>query len=86
MSNQTSGIIINNDTFINSSHVVKMEKTKVSDGEYVIIIYLSVATSASPVKLTFDSEHVCNESFKKIIQDMYNYTYAIVNVNTKETK
>ena len=83
MSRQTSGIIINDDTFINSSHVVKMEKTKVSDGEYVIIIYLSVATSASPVKLTFDSEQVCNESFKKIIQEMYSYNYAIVNVNTK---
>ena len=83
MSRETSGIIINGDTFINSNHVVKMEKTKVSDGEYVINIYLSVATSASPVKLTFDSEQVCNESFKKIIQEMYGYNYAIVNVNTK---
>ena len=83
MSRETSGTIINGDIFINSSHVVKMEKTKVSDGEYVINIYLSVATSASPVKLTFDSEQVCNESFKKIIQEMYSYNYAIVNVNTK---
>lgn len=77
---KTSGIIINDDTFINSSHVVKMEKTKVSDGEHVIYIYLSVATSASPIKLTFDSEHVCNESFKKIIMEMYSTNYAIVNV------
>ena len=86
MSRQTSGIIINDDTFINSSHVVKMEKTKVSDGECVINIYLSVATSASPVKLTFDNEHVCNEAFKKIIMEMYGFNYAHVDFKTKETK
>ena len=28
MSNQTSGIIINNDIFINADHVVKVEKFK----------------------------------------------------------
>ena len=77
---KTSGIIINDDIFINANHVVKMEKSKVSDGEHVINIYLSVATSASPIKLTFDSEHVCNESFKKIIMEMYSTNYAIVNV------
>jgi hypothetical protein len=80
---KTSGIIINDDTFINSSHVVKMEKSKVSNGEHVINIYLSVDTSASPIKLTFESEQECNESFKKIILEMYSYNYAIVNVNTK---
>lgn len=83
MSRKTSGIIINDDIFINANHVVKMEKSKVSDGEHVINIYLSVATSASPIKLTFDSEQECNESFKKIIMEMYSYNYAIVNVNTK---
>ena len=83
---KTSGIIINDDIFINANHVVKMEKSKVSDGEHVIIIYLSVATSASPIKLTFGSEQECNESFKKIIMEMYSYNYAIVNINTKETK
>ena len=83
---KTSGIIINDDIFINANHVVKMEKSKVSDGEHVINIYLSVATSASPIKLTFDSEQECNESFKKIILEMYSYNYAIVNINTKETK
>ena len=83
MSRETSGTIINGDIFINSSHVVKMEKTKVSDGEYVINIYLSVATSASPVKLTFDNEYVCNESFDEIIHKMYDFTCPYVNVNNK---
>ena len=83
MSRKTSGIIINDDIFINANHVVKMEKSKISDGEHVINIYLSVPTSASPIKLTFDSEQECNESFKKIILEMYSYNYAIVNVNTK---
>ena len=78
MSRQTSGIIINDDIFINSIHVVKIEKTKVSDKEYVINIYLSVSTSAYPIKLTFDNSDDCNTIFNKIIIEMYGYNYSFV--------
>lgn len=78
MSRQTSGIIINNDIFINSNHVVKMDKSNSSDGEYVINIYLSIVSSASPIKLTFDSENDRNVIFYKIIMELYGHNYAYV--------
>ena len=79
---ETSGIIINDDIFINSNHVVKIEKSKKAEGEYVITIYLSESSmsNVTPVLLTFDSENKCAEAFKKIIQEMYGFEYAIVNV------
>ena len=76
----TSGIIINDNIFINSNHVVKIEKIKNSDSEYTIYIHLSESSMASPVVLTFDNESKCNEIFKKIIQEMYGFDYAIVNI------
>jgi hypothetical protein len=78
MSRQTSGIIINDDIFINSNHVVKMDKSKSSDEEYVINIYLSVATSASPIKLTFNNENDRNVIFNKIVMELYGHDYAHV--------
>ena len=78
----TSGIIINDDIFINSSHVVKIEKTKKADSEYTITIHLSESSMSSvmPVVLTFDSESKCSEAFKNIIMEMYSTNYAIINV------
>ena len=78
MSRQTSGIIINNDIFINSNHVVKMDKSNSSDGEYVIYIYLSIVSSASPIKLTFNSENDRNVIFNKIVMELYGHDYAYV--------
>ena len=79
MSRQTSGIIINDDIFINANHVVKMDKSKSSDGEeYVINIYLSIATSASPIKLTFNNENDRNVIFNKIVMELYGHDYAHV--------
>lgn len=78
MSRQTSGIIINNDIFINSNHVVKMDKSNSSDGEYVINIYLSIVSSASPIKLTFNSENDRNVIFNKIVMELYGHDYAYV--------
>jgi hypothetical protein len=79
---QTSGIIINEDIFINSRHVVKIEKTKKADSEYTITIHLSESSMSSvmPVVITFDNESKCSEIFKKIIQEMYGFEYAIVNI------
>ena len=79
MSRQTSGIIINNDIFINSNHVVKIDKSNSSvNGEYVINIYLSIVSSASPIKLTFDNENDRNVIFNKIIMELYGHDYAYV--------
>ena len=78
MSRQTSGIIINNDIFINSDHVVKMDNSNSSDGEYVINIYLSIVSSASPIKLTFNSENDRNVIFNKIVMELYGHNYAYV--------
>lgn len=94
---QTSGVILNNDTFINSSHVVKMVKTQTqvlstdssdSDSEpdivaikYGITIYLT--EGASPVNITFNNESDCDVIFNKIIMEMYGHNYAILNFDTK---
>ena len=89
---KTSGIIINNDIFINSEHVVKMEKYKNvgSDGKeyYVLTIHLSESemSSTMPVSYTFDSDSECDVAFNKIIMEMYGLNYAAVDFKTKETK
>lgn len=89
---KTSGIIINNDIFINSEHVVKMEKSKNvgSDGKeyYVLTIHLSESemSSTMPVSYTFDSDSECDVAFNKIIMEMYGLNYAAVDFKTKETK
>ena len=82
----TSGIIINDDIFVNSSNVVKITKAKNDKGEYVVTIHLSESAQASvmPVVLTFDSESKCDNAFKKIILEMYSTNYAIVNLDTKK--
>ena len=84
---QTSGIIINNDIFINSSHVVKMDKgilekeSELSDTiEYyhTINIYTTVEEE-NPTVLFFDSENERNVIFNKIIMELYGHNYAYVN-------
>ena len=90
---QTSGIIINNDTFINSSHVVKMEKSKhievikYIDGSdnkpdneityYTIDIYM--LGIESPIELSFDKENDRDVIFNKIVMELYGHNYAYVN-------
>ena len=85
---KTSGIIINNDIFINSEHVVKMEKYKKAENEYVITIHLSESTTPSvmPVSYTFDNDSECDVAFNKIIMEMYGLNYAAVDFKTKKTK
>ena len=89
MSRKTSGIIINDDIFLNSEHVVKMEKYKVegdSDENDVYVIDIYMTEGISPVSYNFNSESSCNETFKKIILEMCGYNYAIVNFKTKEVE
>jgi hypothetical protein len=72
-----SGVILNNDIFINTSHVVKMEKKNTD----VIEVYMLGV--ASPVEFAFKSETDRDEAFNKIIKEMYSYNYAILNFDTK---
>ena len=72
-----SGVILNNDIFINSSHVVKMGKKNTD----VIEVYMLGV--ASPLEFAFKSETDRDETFNKIIREMYGYNYAILNFDTK---
>ena len=79
---QTSGIIINNDIFINSSHVVKMDKSKIINGsdtdiDYTINIYMLGDTS--PIVFNFENESDRNVIFNKIVMELYGHNYAYVN-------
>lgn len=73
---QTSGIVINNDFFINSSHVVKIEKGAESS-TYTIDIYMT--NSESPIVISFDIENDRDVIFNKIIMELYGHNYAYVN-------
>jgi hypothetical protein len=74
---QTSGIIINNDIFINSSHVVKIEKI---DEDKIEIYLLNVAL---PVNLEFNSESERNVTFYKLVMEMYGNNYAYIDFEVK---
>lgn len=75
---QTSGIVINNDIFINSSNVVKMEKI----GKNQIKIDLSYG--ALPVELEFKNESDRNVIFNKLVMEMYGNNYAYLNFEPKQ--
>ena len=72
---QTSGIIINNEIFINSSHVVKIDKAKRED--YTIEIYMT--NEDTPISLNFKKENDRNVLFNKIVMELYGNNYAHVN-------
>lgn len=73
---QTSGIIINNEIFINSSHVVKIDKAKRED--YTIEIYMT-NDGETPIYLKFKNEGDRDVIFNKIVMELYGYNYALVN-------
>jgi len=76
---ETSGIIINNDIFINSSHVVKIDKI----GTDKIEIYMS--NVELPVNLEFNSESERNVTFYKLVMEMYGNNYAYLDFEVKKT-
>jgi hypothetical protein len=73
---QTSGIIINNEIFINSSHVVKIEKAKRED--YTIEIYMT-NDEETPIYLNFEKEGDRDVIFNKIVLELYGHNYTYVN-------
>ena len=78
---QTSGIIINNDIFINSSHVVKILKRHNGNLEHIIDIYTTNETK--PISLYFKSADDCCVIFNRIIMELYGHNYAVLNYEEK---
>ena len=70
---QISGAILNNDIFINTSHVVKIEKV---DDNNSINIYMNGISQ--PITLSFESISVRDEKFPKIIMELYGYDYSVI--------
>ena len=75
---QTSGIVINNDIFINSSHVVKIEKIDTDK------IKIDLSYGALPVDLEFKSESDRNVIFNKLVMEMYGNNYAHLDFEVKK--
>ena len=75
---QTSGVILNNDTFINSSHVVKIEKIDTDK------IKIDLSYGALPVDLEFNSESERNVIFNKLVMEMYGNNYAHLDFEVKK--
>ena len=75
---QTSGIVINNDIFINSNHVVKMEKIGTDK------IEIDLSYGALPVNLEFKNEGDRNVIFNKLVMEMYGNNYAYINFEPKQ--
>ena len=75
---QTSGIVINNDIFINSNHVVKMEKFGTDK------IEIDLTYGALPVCLEFESEGDRNVIFNKLVMEMYGNNFAYINFEPKQ--
>ena len=75
---QTSGIVINNDIFINSNHVVKIDKIGTDE------IEIDLSYGALPVNLEFKNEGDRNVIFNKLVMEMYGNNYAYINFEPKQ--
>lgn len=75
---QTSGVILNNDIFINSNHVVKMEKIGTDK------IEIDLSYGALPVNLEFKNEGDRNVIFNKLVMEMYGNNYAHLDFEDKK--
>lgn len=75
---QTSGIIINNEFFINSSNVSKILKRNTEEPEETHAIDIYMVGDTTPQTINFESESDCDVIFEKIIMEMYGLNYAHV--------
>ncbi|MBO7212739.1 MAG: hypothetical protein J6V44_17280 [Methanobrevibacter sp.] len=69
---------MNNDIFINSSHVVKIEKIDTDK------IKIDMSYNAQPVNLEFNSESERNVIFNKLVMEMYGNNYAYLDFELKQ--
>ena len=75
---QTSVVILNNGIFINSSHVVKIEKIDTDK------IEIDLSYGALPVDLEFKTEGDRNVIFNKLVMEMYGNNYAHLDFEDKK--
>ena len=69
---------MNNDIFINSSHVVKIEKVDIDK------IKIDMSYGAQPVDLEFKNESERNVIFNKLVMEMYGNNYAHLDFEVKK--
>ena len=75
---QTSGIIINDEFFINSSNVSKILKRNTEEPEEIHAIDIYMVGDTTPQTIYFENENDCDVIFNKIIMEMYGLNYAHV--------
>ena len=76
---ETSGIIINDEIFINSSQVVKIDKgVKNSEENIAYTINIYMTNSELPIVIPFDLENDRDIIFNKIVMELYGNNYAHV--------
>ena len=76
---------MNNGIFINSSHVVKIEKIDTKNGtDKTYNIKIDLSYGALPVNLEFKNEGDRNVIFNKLVMEMYGNNYAYINFEPKQ--
>ena len=80
---ETSGVILNDEIFINSSNVTKILKKQITILDYSIEIYTLSDGDKSPIILFFKNENDRDVIFDKIIMELYGLNYARLEFETK---
>lgn len=76
---ETSGIIINDEIFINSSQVVKIDKgVKNSEENIAYTINIYMTNNVLPIILNLDNKNDRDVIFNKIVMELYGHNYAYV--------
>lgn len=76
---ETSGIIINDEIFINSSQVVKIDKgVKNFEENITYTINIFMTNNVLPIVLNLDNENDRDVIFNKIVMELYGHNYAYV--------
>lgn len=79
MSRETSGIIINDEIFINSSQVVKIDKgVKNFEENITYTINIFMTDNVLPIVLNLNNENDRDVIFNKIVMELYGYNYGHV--------
>ena len=80
---ETSGIILNDEIFINSSNITKILKKQITILDYSIEIYTLSDGDKSPIILFFKNKNDRDVIFNKIIMELYGHNYARLDFETK---
>ena len=73
---KTSGIIINDEIFLNPEHIVKIRKSDLRENVgYWVEIF---STNNNQTTLTYSNREERDNAFKKIISELYGYDCCII--------